>query len=138
MTHWEHYPHDADMGVRGYGETKAQAFEQALLALSAIIINPDKLHAEKKISIHCSAEDDELLFADWLNSIIYHMATDDLFFCRAKVNIDNGQLNAELWGEPIDVKRHQPTVEVKGATYTTLKVVEYKPGEWLAQTVVDV
>jgi len=138
MTYWEHYPHDADMGVRGYGETKAQAFEQALLALTAIIVNPDKLHAEKKISVHCAAEDDELLFADWLNSIIYHMATDDLFFCRAKVNIDNGQLDAELWGEAIDVKRHQPTVEVKGATYTTLKVVEYKPGEWLAQTVVDV
>ena len=26
---WEHFPHDADVGVRGPGATTAEAFEQA-------------------------------------------------------------------------------------------------------------
>ena len=37
---WEHFTHDADMGVRGYGETKSQAFEQVALALTAVITGP--------------------------------------------------------------------------------------------------
>jgi len=138
MPRWEHYPHDADMGVRGIGNTLDQAFEQAMLALTAIIVDPDQLKDEKQIHIQCSSDDIELLFTDWLNEIIYHMATDHLLFHRAKIKITNGVLNAQLWGEVINVDKHQPTVEVKGATFTTLKVEQLENNEWLAQTVVDV
>ena len=34
---WEHFPHDADVGVRGFGVTAAEAFEQAALALTAVV-----------------------------------------------------------------------------------------------------
>jgi protein archease len=27
VARWEHFPHDADAGVRGYGGTPAEAFE---------------------------------------------------------------------------------------------------------------
>jgi tRNA nucleotidyltransferase (CCA-adding enzyme) len=37
----------------------------------------------------------------------------------------------------VDAARHHPAVEVKGATYTTLRVAQEGDG-WLAQTVVDV
>ena len=33
---WEHFEHDADIGVRGIGASKADAFEQAALALTAV------------------------------------------------------------------------------------------------------
>ena len=36
-TRWEHYEHGADIGVRGFGGTKAEAFEQAGLALTAVV-----------------------------------------------------------------------------------------------------
>ncbi len=29
--HWEHFEHQADMGVRGFGNMPAEAFEQAPL-----------------------------------------------------------------------------------------------------------
>jgi SHS2 domain-containing protein len=35
--HWEHFEHKADIGVRGFGNKPAEAFEQAALAMSAII-----------------------------------------------------------------------------------------------------
>ena len=34
---WAHVPHDADVGVEGWGATVAEAFEQAAHALTAII-----------------------------------------------------------------------------------------------------
>ena len=34
---WEHFPHDADVGVRGWGATAAEAFEQAAQALTAVV-----------------------------------------------------------------------------------------------------
>jgi SHS2 domain-containing protein len=49
-----------------------------------------------------------------------------------------GQLRATAWGEPVEVTRHQPAVEVKGATYTELRVQRTEDGGWLAQCVVDV
>ena len=34
---WELFPHDADVGERGFGATPAQAFEQAAEALTAVV-----------------------------------------------------------------------------------------------------
>jgi tRNA nucleotidyltransferase (CCA-adding enzyme) len=134
---WEHFPHEADMGVRGIGATKAQAFEQAALALTAVITDPGKLSANEVVDIFCEAPDDELLLVDWLNALVYEMATRKLLFGRFEVHIVDHQLNARAWGEPADVAKHQPAVEIKGATYTALRVAQ-ENGEWMAQTVVDV
>jgi SHS2 domain-containing protein len=47
-------------------------------------------------------------------------------------------LEGKAWGEPVDVGRHQPAVEVKGATYTGLRVARENDGAWVAECVVDV
>ena len=135
---WEHYEHGADIGVRGFGPTKESAFEQAALALSAVIADPGSVEARERISLSCEAPDDELLLAEWLNVLVYEMASRRMLFGRFRVNIDGHRLTAEAWGEQTDVTRHRPAVEVKGATYTTLRVVKEQSGTWVAQTVVDV
>ncbi len=136
--HWEHYPHGADIGVRGIADTKEGAFEQAAVALTAIIAEPEKVNPAKMIEIHCAAPNDELLFVDWLNELIYEMATRGMLFSRFEVQIRGEELRAQAWGEETDVIRHQPAVEAKGATYTTLRVAQEPDGTWLAQCVVDV
>jgi tRNA nucleotidyltransferase (CCA-adding enzyme) len=135
--HWEHYEHGADIGVRGYGPSKASAFEQAALALTAVITDPGGVAARETVQIRCEAPDDELLLADWLNALVYEMAVRRLLFGRFHVEIEGGVLRARAEGEPPDLQRHRPVVEVKGATYTTLRVAPVESG-WLAQTVVDV
>lgn len=137
MGSWEHYSHDADIGVRGVGVSKEEAFEQAALALTAVIIEPANVARKDVIEISCSGSDDELLFADWLNAIVYEMATRHMLFGLYEVHLNQGELNAKAWGESVDVERHQPAVEVKGATYTTLRV-EKQDEHWIAQTVVDI
>jgi tRNA nucleotidyltransferase (CCA-adding enzyme) len=134
---WEHFPHEADMGVRGLGPTEAEAFEQAALALTAVVADPAAVVAREAVAIECEAPDHELLFAEWLNSLIFEMSTRRMLFGRFSVQLEGARLRAQAWGERLDPARHHPAVEVKGATYTALRVA-HEPGGWVAQTVVDV
>jgi SHS2 domain-containing protein len=134
---WEHFPHDADVGVRGFGKTAAEAFEQAALALTAVVTDA-KIEPKLAVKIKCEAKELELLFVDWLNSIIYEMAVRRMLFGRFSVAIDNSTLTGRLWGETVDVARHAPACELKGATYTALKVRPDGNGIWSAACVVDV
>ena len=135
---WEHFAHDADMGIRGIGATPAAAFEQAALALTGLVTDPGTVATRQCIDLACEAPDLELLFTDWINEVIYEMAVRRMLFSRFAVIIDGTKLKAQAWGEPVDRVRHQPVVEPKGATYTELRVAEQEPGQWVAQCVVDV
>ena len=137
MPHWEHYEHGADIGVRGFGATKAEAFEQAALAMTAVAVDPAAVEPRERVAIRCEAPDDELLFAEWLNAVVYEMSVRRMLFSRFALQLDGGRLSGEAWGEPVEAARHHPAVEVKGATYTTLRVAPHDEG-WVAQTVVDV
>jgi SHS2 domain-containing protein len=134
---WEHFPHGADVGVRGWGATLAEAFEQAALALTAIVTDAE-VKPQTRVAVQCEAPDIELLFVEWLNAIIYEMAIRRMLFSRFEVGIDGPRLTGTLWGEPVDVARHAPACEPKGATYTSLKVVQAPDGTWSAACVVDV
>jgi tRNA nucleotidyltransferase (CCA-adding enzyme) len=134
---WEHFPHDADVGLRGWGATPAEAFEQAAHALSAIITLAE-VKPKVAVRLSCEAPDLELLFVEWLNAIIYEMAVRKMLFGRFLVRIENNRLEGMLWGEPVDVERHAPACEPKGATYTALKVAKDTDGRWSAACIVDV
>lgn len=135
---WEHFHHGADIGVRGFGLTKEVAFEHAALATMAVVTDPKLVQAQQMIPVTCEAPDDELLLADWLNALIYEMAHRQMLFSRFEVRIHGHRLSAKVWGEKVDVARHEPAVEIKGATYTELRVGPTGDGGWLAQCVVDV
>lgn len=126
------------MGVRGTGATPEQAFGQAALALTAVVTDPAAVIPSKMIELSCEAPDVELLLVDWLNALIFEMATRSMLFSRFEVQLEGQRLGAKAWGEELDVARHHPAVEVKGATYTALKVARQPDGGWLAQCVVDV
>ena len=138
QAHWEHFHHEADIGVRGFGETQAQAFEQAALAMTAVITEPERVTEDRVVELSVTAQDDELLLYEWLNALIYEMATRLMLFSRFAVSLDDGRLTATASGETVDVARHQPAVEIKGATYTGLAVKRLDNGWWSAQCVVDV
>jgi len=137
IARWEHFPHEADVGVRGFGRSAAEAFEQGALALTAVI-TAAPIEAKVSVEVSCQAPDLELLFVEWLNAIIYEMAVRKMLFAGFAVRIEDTRLNGTLWGEPVDVARHAPACEPKGATYTALKVAADGDGTWSAACVVDV
>jgi len=134
---YELFEHGADIGVRGLGPTRAAAFEQTALALTAVVADPAEVQPLEVVSVQVTAPDDELLLVDFLNALVFEMATRRMLFSRFEVHVDGRTLTARAWGEPVAVARHHPAVEVKGATVTELEVAE-ADGEWRAQCVVDV
>jgi len=138
LPRWEHFPHEADVGVRGIGATRDAAFEQAALAMTAAITDLSAVVPRTRVEVTCQDADQELLLADWLNALVYEMATRHMLFSRFTVHTDGPRLSAIAEGEPVDVARHHPAVEVKGATFTQLKVARQPDGSWIAQCVVDV
>jgi len=100
---WTHFEHGADIGVRGCGPTLAEAFAQTARALTAVVTEPDQVAAKEAVQLSCAAPDNELLLADWLNALVYEMATRRMLFSRFDVVISNTTLRAVVWGEDIDV-----------------------------------
>jgi len=134
---WEHFEHDADIGIRGWGNTVTQAFEQCAVALSSVVSNIETISAQESLTLACDAENLDFLLLDWLNELIYLMATKNMLFRSFDVDINDCKLIAIIHGESVNIAKHKPAVEIKGATFTELKV-ERKNDGWLAQCVVDV
>lgn len=136
--HWEHISHPADIGIRGVAPTKEEAFAQAATALTAIITDLEKVEPKEAVEIVCREGDDELLFMEWLGALLYEMGTRGMLFSRFEIEFTDPGLKARAWGERINVTKHEPTVEVKAATYAGLEVGRDNAGNWVAQCIVDV
>lgn len=140
---FEQFEHGADVGVRGFGATPAEAFEGAARALFALLVEDSSSvepEVEEKIEVE-AANLEELLVA-FLNELISIADARRLVFGRFRVEISGGppepvRLSARVGGAPFEPQRHAFTVVPKGATYTALRVAG-EGKRWVAQCVVDV
>jgi SHS2 domain-containing protein len=137
MPSWEHFSHDADIGLVGIGPTKAEAFRQTAIALTAVVTDPSQVRPVTSVALECHAPNDDLLLVEWLNALVYEMAVRSMLFGDFTVEIVDGELHGTATGESVDPVRHEPAVEIKGATLTALQVAPMEEG-WRAQCVVDV
>ena len=135
---WEHFEHDADIGLRATAASREEVFELMGAALTALITEPLSVNAVDTVRVSCAAPENALLLVDWLNALVYEMATRRMLFCQWHVELEDHTLNAVVAGETVDRSRHRPVVEVKGATYTGLSFDKDSDGNWRAQCVVDV
>jgi SHS2 domain-containing protein len=65
-----HFPHAADIGVRGYGAGPEKAFANAARAMTAAIAPPEAFRRTQSVPIACVAPNLELLLVDWLNASV--------------------------------------------------------------------
>lgn len=137
MERFETFEHEADVGIRGYGRTMEEAFAHAAVALYSVMVQVDRITPREKRDIEVTAPDRELLLVEWLNALLSLSDIERMVFSKFTVHIKGSILKGAAWGEPLDRMRHEPKVEVKGATYYLLRVGE-ENGVFLAQCVVDV
>ena len=134
---WEHFAHQADIGIRAFAEDLSSAFEDAAIALTAIITEPKNVSPLECVKIKCDAENVELLLVNWLNAVIYEIAVRKMLFSRFEVKIENLKLSAKIYGEKINQQKHSPAVEPKAVTYNQLSV-KNENGKLIIQCVIDV
>jgi tRNA nucleotidyltransferase (CCA-adding enzyme) len=137
MTPYETFDHEADVGIRGYGETLEEAFEEGARALFSLMVEIDAVKPTEERAFTCDAHDPEGLFVEWLNHLIALAHIEGMVFSRFKTEIRGETLYGKAWGEALDKDRHHPMSEVKAATYCMLLI--YRDGDrHAAQCVVDV
>ncbi len=111
--------------------------ENAARALFSIMVDLSKVQAEETVRIESEGEDLELLFVQWLNDLLAQAHLRGMVFCEFRIQIQGDKIESEVRGEKLDFDRHEPAVEVKGATLTQLRVGQ-EGGRYFAQCVVDV
>ncbi len=136
-TGYETFEHEADIGIRGFGKSIESAFENAAVALYSVMVNIARIAQNESRTLSVSAPDNELLLVEWLNALLSLSDIERIVFSRFEVRISGNSVTGTAWGEKLDKKRHEPGVEVKGATYHQLNV-KNEGDIWTAQCVVDV
>jgi len=137
---YELLDHEADIGIRGYGNTIEEAFENGAKAMFSVMIDLDKVNPQKNVEIKCEAPDIEALFIEWLNELLTKKDIEEMSFSEFKVEINKNDLytlKGVASGERFDQKKHKPKIEVKAATYSGLKIGK-KDEKIYIQCVVDV
>jgi len=132
---YETFDHEADMGVRGFGKTLEEAFENGAKAMSSIMVDLNTVKPEVMKEIECEADDPEALFVTWLNQIRALLDIEGMVFSEFKVKIHGNYLKGWVKGEVLDHKRHGLGEDVKAATYHLLKIE--KNDQYMVQCIVD-
>ena len=134
--------HTADIYIEAWGQGLEEAFEEAAIAMFESITNLDKVEPKEKIEIGLEAENLETLIVDWLNELVYLMDAKGLLLSKfdvTEVRKSDGSytLKAYVYGEPINIDKHELKIEVKAATYGLMKLTQ-KGGEVRLKVLLDI
>ena len=130
--------HPADIGLKIYGRTLPELFENAGRGLVALALGtPDTLPRERLL-LSGAGDDREEMLVSWLNDILYYMDAEGWLFCDFHVTrIGENAVEAEGWGERRDATKGSHAIPVKAVTYHQISVHEIEDG-WEAVVYVDI
>ncbi len=119
---FEELDHTADVGIRAYGATVEELFENAAAGMFSLIVDLEAVAARGEVEVRVTGEDLESLMVNWLQELLFLHETQHLLFCEFDVAIDGLDLTGRVRGGAIDKRRHELMLAVKAVTYHRLKV----------------
>ncbi|MBU7013419.1 MAG: archease [Theionarchaea archaeon] len=140
MEKFELLDHDADVGIRSWGKTVEEAFENGARAMFSVMVNVDGVTPRREIKVEAAADDCESLFVEWLNELLAQRDITEMVFSDFTVSIKRNEgvyLSGTARGERLSQEKHEIKTEVKAATYFGLKSGE-KDGLRFFQCVLDI
>ncbi|MHB9112478.1 MAG: archease [Thermoleophilia bacterium] len=130
--------HTADIGIRAFGSTEAEVFQNAATGMFSLIADLENVGETRDFTIEVEAEDRETLLVAWLNELLYLYDSNDMLLKRFELSeLGDTSLKGRAFGEPMDAERHKLKADIKAATYHMLKLKE-EPGGWQAEVIFDV
>jgi protein archease len=130
--------HTADIGVRVWGPTAEEVFEQAALAMFSLVCDPLDVGELEAVDVALEAESMDLLLAAWLNELLYVFEARRLVLSQFDLlELGEHSLRARVSGEPFDRSRHIICGGVKAATLHELSLEQDDDG-WRGFVLLDV
>jgi SHS2 domain-containing protein len=134
---WEHFGVEADVGVRGWGATRGEAFAQATLGVFALLVAPDEVDTREVREVRAQAEGPEALLVAWITECLYVHEIEEFVARSVEMTVCTDTLaHGALHGEPLDPERHRIGTVVKGATHHQVRV-GVRNGVHEARVIVD-
>ena len=131
----------ADIAIEAYGKNLDELFENSAYAIFEESADIKKIDAKEKKTIKLGAKNIGDLLFDFLSEILFLKDTYSMIFRKSSIKIskktDGYSINAELFGEKIDAKKHELRNDIKAITLHMFSVEKTKEG-YKALVVVDV
>ena len=130
--------HPADIGFRAWGDSPAELFTCAAVALQSVAVETEATEERFVYPIAASGEDYESLLVNWLNELLYYLDGERVVMRGFQIDLSTPEsVSGKGWGEPRDAVRHPPKLVIKGVTYHQLSVKE-DGGRWTARVFLDI
>jgi SHS2 domain-containing protein len=131
MKTYEIVEHTADVGLKAFGKTLAEAYENVAKGMFDLITDNSEVESVGQYDIVLEAPDLEQLLVDWLSELLFLNTSKSLVFGFFKIELDgkNKKLSAHVFGDKFTPTKYKIGVEIKAVTYHMLKVKNKKPYE---------
>ena len=126
MKRYEFFPHTADIGVRVFGKTLKELFENASFALFSVMFERGGEERERW-SFDISSSSLDLLLVKYLTEFLYLFDVE--FFVPSRVEIDyidEKSVRGSVYGEKFDERKHEIKYSVKAITLHNLHIEKEK------------
>jgi len=120
---YEELDHTADVRLRVRSPSLNSLFEETALAMMNIVYGVSRPGTAEK-TLELEAGNTENLLLDFLSEVLFLSEVEYLVFSSATVQIAGNSLRAVLAGESFDPERHRGGTEIKGISYSGLKIVK--------------
>ncbi|QQG40276.1 MAG: archease [Candidatus Aenigmatarchaeota archaeon] len=129
----------ADVAFEASGKDLKELFESAGLAVTNTMVrNLASVHTKVTKTVDVEGSDVENLMFNFLQEFVFLKDAERLLFGKIKIDeISEIACKATLYGEKLDSKRHDLSVDVKAITYHMFRVERTREG-WQAFVVLDV
>ena len=135
---FEQFDVEADVGIRAWGPTRAEAFAQAALGVLSLVADPATVSPRETREVRAQADGPETLLVAWIDECLYVHEIEAFVVSRVEVgSCSDSVILGRLHGEPLDVARHRLGTVVKAATMHGVSV-ESHGGRHEVKIVVDV
>ena len=134
---FEFLPHTADVKFRAYGRTMEEAFSNAALALTAVIVEPSQIKPRVKKKIKVVSEDEKALLYDFLEQFLILLDSEGFLLSSVKeLKIGDLKLKAKIVGDT-ELEKYKTETHIKAVTYQEMDIKKEKD-RFILQVVLDI
>ena len=119
--------HATDAIIEVTADNLKEAFQIAGISVIETILDSSKVDEVDSKKLVVKGKDLKYLLYNWLEEIIILTITEGFAGKRIMIDIlrnENYEIHAEVFGESIDLKKHQFKVEIKSPTFHEMEIKE--------------
>jgi SHS2 domain-containing protein len=124
---FKYHDHTADITVECWAPTLEEAFEEAALGALEVIFDTSTVQPVESIDVTVHGIDIEELLVEWIGHLIALIDINSQFYSEFEVqeitkDTEGFTLNGRIWGEDINLERHDTRTEAKAMTYADMSI----------------